>query len=96
MEKLTKEPPPTHVVIPFKKGDKVTTFDVKGKPVRGTVAWIGKNKEAMPNGSYIIGVYTVRCTCSVCVFSHVFIDVHKIYHLHSKSKAMQLKVQFLI
>ena len=73
MDKLTKE---IHVVmeqthaqvdIPFKKGDKVITFDNKGKPVRGTVAWIGRNKDVRPDGSYIIGVYTVRL--AMCLLS---------------------------
>ena len=75
MDKLTKELPQIRVVIeqphaqvdiPFKKGDKVTTFDDKGKPVRGTVAWIGKNTDARPDGSYIIGVYTVRLAMCLC------------------------------
>ena len=84
MEKLTMEVPPTRVVmeqphaqvkVPFKKGDKVTTFDDKGNPVKGIVAWIGRSKDARPDGSYIIGVYTVRLNCSVLVFTHVFIEL---------------------
>ena len=66
MEKLTKKLPASHAIveqphkIPFKKGDKVTTFDDKGLPVRGTVAWIGKHIDVRPDGSCIIGIYVVR------------------------------------
>ena len=76
MEKLTKELAPisgsveksyAQAEIPFKIGDKVTTFDDKSKPVRAVVAWIGKSKEARPDGSYIIGVYTVRLALCLCL-----------------------------
>ena len=69
MEKLTKElaQPHARVEVPFKIGDKVTTFDDKGNPVRAKVAWIGKSKEAKPDGSYIIGVYTVRLALCLCL-----------------------------
>ena len=46
---------------PYKKYDRVETFDVNGKSVKGTVKWIGKNKEALP----IVGIHTVSVrSCS--------------------------------
>jgi len=42
------------------KGDRVIAFDDQGKPLKGTVQWIGRNADAMPDGTAIVGIYTVR------------------------------------
>lgn len=44
---------------PLKKCDRVEAYDIDGKSVNGTVKWIGRHKEALPNGAYIVGIHTV-------------------------------------
>ena len=48
---------------PFKINDRVEAFDVKGVSEKGTVKWIGKNKEALSSGVYIVGIHTVSVMC---------------------------------
>ena len=47
----------------LKVNDRVEAFDVKGVSEKGTVRWIGKNKEVLPSGVYIVGIHTVSVTC---------------------------------
>ena len=56
---ITKEPK-TGADYSIKKGDKVTTYDDQGTQVSGTVQWIGRNRDVAPDGTYIVGIYTVR------------------------------------
>ena len=44
---------------PYKKYDRVKAFDVNGQSVKGTVKWIGKNKKALSDRAYIVGIHTV-------------------------------------
>ena len=48
---------------PFKFNDRVEVFDAKGVSEKGTVKWIGKNKEALSSGVYIVGIHTVSIMC---------------------------------
>ena len=45
---------------PLKLGDKVIFYDENDVPVNGVVRWIGRNKVALPHGSKIVGIETVR------------------------------------
>ena len=50
---------------PLKENDRVEAFDAKGVSEKGTVRWIGKNKEAFSGGVYVVGIHTVSVTyCS--------------------------------
>ena len=53
------------VELPLIKGDIVVTFDCQGITVKGKVQWVGKNKSAVPDGTYIVGIYTV----STCLYT---------------------------
>ena len=46
--------------VPFKLGDKVIFYDKNDTLVNGLVRWIGRNKVALPSGSKIVGIETVR------------------------------------
>ena len=75
MEKLLLTDPGPHVVRhqqsqhspvaddkPFEKNDRVDAFDCNCVPERGTIKWIGRNKEALPSGAYIVGIHLVSTT----------------------------------
>ena len=55
---------------PFKKNDRVMAFDVNNSPEIGTVKWIGRNKEALPSGAYIVGIFLVSATYCNTVRQH--------------------------
>ena len=46
--------------VPFKLGDKVIFYDENDTLVNGLVRWIGRNKVALPSGSKVVGIETVR------------------------------------
>ena len=56
----TVQPHPSQIQdASLKLGDKVIFYDKEDKPVNGIVRWIGRNKDALPSGSKIVGIETV-------------------------------------
>ena len=46
--------------FPLKLGDRVTVFDNADREIKGTVRWLGANKDVNPDGSSIVGIETVK------------------------------------
>ena len=57
--------------VPLKLDDMVIFFDENDKPVNGIVRWIGRNKDALRDGSKIVGIETTKAVSCMCVCMYV-------------------------